>query len=228
MSSYANIFIEYKDSRDNDWHLLRAYVPLEDREYDRDKAPEELAKIAVDLGGKLYCKSESLVRCGIVRDLLNDQSKRFYGRDFPHDLSIDLQNFLQLEQEEIELRNVQDPGVNHDWRYGKSWCYLSELREAIEESYSRTIKYYLEDRLDTTLSKVYSKLDKIYNHLVPPDPNKDKCNEEDLDVDCRDYLDELEDLIYAKGFCDHVEGLVDFVTDMRQLDGSIRLIYYTE
>ena len=37
MSSYTNIFIEYKDSRDNDWHLLQAYVPLEDREDDRNK-----------------------------------------------------------------------------------------------------------------------------------------------------------------------------------------------
>ena len=44
MSSYTNIFIEYKDSRDNDWHLLRAYVPLEDREWDRTKSQEELEK----------------------------------------------------------------------------------------------------------------------------------------------------------------------------------------
>lgn len=226
MSSYANIFIEYKDSRNNDWHLLRAYVPLEDREYDRNKAPEELAKIAVDLGGKLYCKSESLVRCGIVRDLLNDQSKRFYGRDFPHDLSIDLQEILQLEQEEIELLNIKDPGTNHDWRYGKSWCYLSELREAIEESYSQTIKYYLEDRLEAELGRIYSKLDQIYDHLVPQDPNAK--GEPKLELKDYSCLDDLDDLIYAKGFCDHVEGLIDFVTDMRQIDGNIRLIYYTE
>lgn len=225
MSSYANIFIEYKDSRNNDWHLLRAYVPLEDREYDRNKSPEEIAKITTDLGGKLYCKSESLLICGTVRDLLNDQSKRFCDRGFPHDLSIDLQDILQLEQEEIDLLNAKDPGVNHDWRYGKSWCYLSELREAVEESYSRAMKYYFEDKLETILSKVYSKLDKIYNHLVPPDPNKDKeCSDDFLKPS---YIDELDDLIYAKGFCDHVEGLIDFITDSRQLDGNIRLTYYT-
>ena len=227
MSSYTNIFIEYKDSRDNDWHLLRAYVPLEDREYDRNKTPEELAKISVDLGGKLYCKSESILEHGTIRDLMTDQTKKIYGRGFPHDLSIDLQDILHLEQEEIYLRNLKEPEFNHDWRYGKSWCYLSELRAEIEESYNKTIKCYFEDRVEIELSKIYSRLDQLYNHLVPSQQDNKDCSRFEKSHDCY-TLDELDDLISAKGFCDHIEGLVDFVTNSMQIDGNIRLIYYTE
>jgi len=229
MSSYTNIFIEYKDSRDNDWHLLRAYVSLEDREWDRTKSQEELEKentIIFSLGDKRFCESNYLTKCGVIRDLMNDQTKSFYGRGFPKDLSYELQEILQKEQAEIDIKNETEPEFNHDWRYGKSWCLLSELNVAIEENYNKALKFYLDCKFEDELEKIYNKLDIIYNHLVPPDPNlkttvkKDEYEEVDFD--------ELDDLIYAKGFCDSIENLTNFITNSYTLDGNIRLVFYTE
>lgn len=236
MSSCTNIYVEYKDSRDNLWHLLKAYVPLEDREYDRKKSEEELSGITEELEGKPYFISNSIERYGIIRDLLTDTSKRFFNRGFPNDLSIDLENILKKQQEEIDKLNQEDKdsgrldGINHDWRYAKSWCYLSELGEAVEKSYNTTRDIYLRDKFDSELNKVYRKLSEIYDKLSPP-VQKEKLKSNpwtELSEDSYDYTDELDDLIYAKGFCDFISNLVEFITGSSSRHGDIRLVYYTE
>lgn len=223
MSSYTQIFIEYKDTRDNDWHLLRSYTPLENREYDRGKTLEELDGVVSDLGGELFYMSDYIYLSGVIRDLLNDQTKNFYGRGFPKDISSDLREILQKEQDKIDQKNLEDPEYNHDWRYSKSWCNLGELRAAVETSYGRTTKMCLGNFILDKLDMIFEKLDKIYSVLVPPPDPKGTEGTEDLQDELNDLLEEV---IYSRGFCDHIEGLVKFITGYT--GGDIRLVYYTE
>lgn len=226
MSSCTIIYIEYKipDKDSCNWHLLRSYIPSKDFALSSTSIFE--SKISVD--GEKLCMSSHLFRKGIIRDLLNDQSKAIYGRGFPKQLSHELEEILEEEQSEIDVLNEKDPNMNHDWRYGKSWCYLSELRDIINNSYEKVLKNYLRERFDSELNKVLYKLDIIYKHLVPP-PNDD-CDEKDEVEEGDDfgyYYDELDDLIIAKAFCSEVESLVEFIAGSTW-NSEIRLIYYTE
>ena len=228
MSSYTKIYVEYKDDRDNLWHLLQAYVPLKDRIYERDESEEELSDVTIKLEEKSYFISNSISKCGVIRDLLTDSGKKIFNRGFPKDMSADLENILKKQQEEIDSLNEKSSNelsaINHDWRYAKSWCYLSELREEVEELYGSYVHCAFKSELD----KIYIKLSNIYDKLSPSSISEIE-TEEYNECDEDEYADELEDVIYARGFCDFIEGLIDFVTGcISSHEGNIRLVYYTE
>ena len=73
-------------------------------------------------------------------------------------------------------------------------------------------------------------LEKIYNYLNP----QPKETEEKMDKcvgNTYDYFDELNDLVFARGFCEHIYMLLTFILGgYGYLDeiNEIRLIYYTK
>ena len=228
MSSYTNIYVEYKDDRDNLWHLLKAYVPLEDRTYERNESEEELSDVTIKLEEKSYFISNSISKCGIIRDLLTESGKKFFNRGFPEDISADLENIFNKQQEEIDSLNEKSSNelsaINHDWRYAKSWCYLSELREEVEKLYGS----YTRCAFNSELDKIYKKLSNLCDKLSPSSISEKETEEYD-ECDEDEYADELEDVIYARGFCDFIEGLIDFITGSISIhEGNVRLVYYTE
>lgn len=227
MSSYSIIYVEYKDNRDSDWHILQTYVPLGDREWDRDKSSEKELKNVIDLCGTKFCIVNEISRCGIIRDLLNDSGKDFNNRGFPKDLSFGVKEILDNQQKEIDSLNEADQRenkINHDWRYGKSWCYLTELDSAVMDSYNNTEKDFIKSQFSEELGNIYQKLDTIESMLSP-----NKNIKENLDYGVEDSIKEdLDDLIYARSFCSYIADLVKFITGTYILENNIRLIYYTE
>lgn len=220
MSSCSVIYIEYRKSDKDEWKLLKSYMPLEDYKEVNSNPPYEDA--VLNVGGSEFFISRVIEKYGIVRDFLNDPNKKFNNRGFPEDLSVELKSILDKQQEEIlELNKNGD--YNHDWRYGKSWCSLLELINGIEESYQNVYQYFVDSKFSEELERIYSMIDKIYDQLVPPDPNKDK--EDRLQDNC---VDELEDLQYAKSFCTFIESLVSFITGSYHIESNIRIVYYTE
>ena len=223
MSSCSVIYIEYRKSDKDEWKLLKSYIPLEDYREVNSSSPYEDA--VLNIGGSEFFVSKVIEKYGIVRDFLNDPNKEFNNRGFPEDLSEELKNILDKQKEEIlELNKNGD--YNHDWRYGKSWCSLLELINGVKESYQIVYQYFVDCKFSEELERIYSRIDKIYDQLVPPNPDTDK--KDRLSSDNCNYVDELEDLQYAKSFCIFIESLVSFITGSYQLESNIRIIYYTE
>lgn len=227
MSSYSIIYIEYKDNRDDDWHLLNAFVPLEDKEWKREK-PEEEQENIITLEGKKFSISNYIERCGVIRDFLNDPGRKFNNRGFPTDLSIGVKEILDRQQEKIDEMNNADTSenrFNHDWRYGKSWCYLTELEESVSSSYNHSEKLFIMSKFSDELMKIYNKIDDLGKKVLPNPPDTmETCESGDALFDESD----MDDLIYAKSFCYYISDLVGFITGTYILENNIRLIYYTE
>lgn len=230
MSSYSIIYVEYKDNRDSDWHILQTYVPLEDREWDREKSSTKELKNVVELGGIRFCVANEISKCGIIRDLLNDPGKEFNNRGFPEDLSSGVREILENQEKEIDNLNKADQRenkINHDWRYGKSWCYLTELESAVIDSYNYVEKEFMKSQFSEELVSIYTKLESIESKLFPDNKNNTKEKETYYGIDSS-VKEELDDLIYARSFCNYITDLVRLITGTYILENNIRLIYYTE
>ena len=229
MSSCSIIYVEYKDKIDEKWHLLQSYVPLNNRIWEREN-PEDNQENTITLNENKFYISSVIEKYGIIRDLLNDPRKQFNNRGFPEDLSKELKEILDKQQDEITKLNKSDEReniINNDWRYGKSWCFLTELENVISESFRISEKNLINEEFSNELYKIDSKLDYICNKLFPDikKENEQKTNVDDIDSS---LLDELDDLIYARGFCYSISELIKFITGNYPFENNIRIIYYTE
>ena len=82
----------------------------------------------------------TLVRQGCVRDLLAGHDAPFNDRCFPKDLSPELKEMFDKVQKRIDAK--KEIGLfGGDWRWGKSWCYLTELQSYLDERLEKLIFY---------------------------------------------------------------------------------------
>lgn len=233
MSSYSFIYIEYKEDQDNSWNLLKLYIPINNRLFEKDVPLEERDFDVERFGDKEFRVVTNFEKSGIVRDFLNASDKPYVNRGFPDNLSSELKQILDNQQKEIDRLNdldTRENKINHDWRYGKSWCYLNELYEAIEKSYKITEKYYIQDRFSLELSEINQKLKEIHKIVLAKNKKDDNEINENL-CKCCDYrssFEELDDITYASGFCNLILDLVNHVTGSLMSTNYIRLVYYTE
>lgn len=220
MSSCSIIYVEYRVNNNSPWELLKLYFPIKDElKYDK--------KDLIELGGVKLFVSNSIVKCGIVRDVLNDPSKKFNNRGFPDDLSLELKEILDKQQEVIEEVNKSNGyDLNHDWRYGKSWCSLFELIDNIDNSYHKCLQFLMETKFSEELTSIKYQLRQINLKLSPQENMKQDKEYSDIDADV-DYCNDLDDLIYAKSFCDYLYSITA-VTNQGILEDNIRIVYYTE
>ena len=222
--SFTTIFVEYED-RNNNWNLLESYIPLEKACYSRIDSES-----VVKFGDKSFYKSNFISRDGVLRDLFNDQNMAFFGRGFPGDLSSGLDEILQFKQAKIDLLNSNDNSINHDNRYGKSWCYLSELMCVLLSMYNDILLNYVNLRFEKTLNDINNKVESIKN-LIKSEDVDSKFNVIKTTIlpryDIGPDEEGIHEILKALEFCYYVEHLVEFIAGPVD-SANIRLVFYTE
>lgn len=119
-----------------------------------------------------------------------------------------------------------------DWRWGKSWCSISELYTFLDErlekckasilsEHSKQLSYGISDKLDAILTAISGK----------PIKSKKKKNEDDEYIDQGEMLDyylneELNEIIWLKEFASGISLIHEFLTDEWLFEDSLRLVFY--
>lgn len=229
MGTYSSIFIEFKKKDDSQWHLLEAAVPLSfvDHTYSEESADDNHT---IEIGEVKMNRMFTLVRQGDVRDLLAGHDAPFNDRGFPDDLSPELKEMFDKVQQKIDSKE-NDFLLGRDWRWGKSWCYLSELEsyldKRLEKSKSDILKEHsklfsrdISDKLDTILAAVSG------NKQIPT--RKDETDDYNEIEEMLDYYmnEELDSIIWLKQFVSGIALIHEFLTDDWSYDSSIRLVFY--
>ena len=230
MGTYSSIFIEFK--KKNQWHLLEGIVPLNYKDwscYGGEPSPDD--NHAIEIGGVKMGRMFTLSRQGDVRDLLAGHNAPFNDRGFPDDLSPELKEMFGKVQQKIDSKE-NDLFLGRDWRWGKSWCYLTELQSYLDErlercktailrEHSKQLSYGISDKLDAILATVNGK-------KLKPKKQKDG---DDGYIDQGEMLDyylgeELNEVIWLKEFAAGIALVHEFLTDEWFLEDSIRLVFY--
>jgi len=230
MGTYSSIFIEFKKKKQ--WHLLEANVPLTfvDHSYSGEPSPDD--NHVIEIGGIKMNRMFTLVRQGDVRDLLAGHDAPFNDRGFPDDLSPELKEMFDKVQGKIDSKE-NDLFLGRDWRWGKSWCYLTELQSYLDErlerckaailsEHSKQLSYGISEKLDAILAVVNGK---------KPKPKKRKDDDDDY-IDQGEMLEyylgeELNEIIWLKEFAAGIALIHEFLTDEWFSEDSIRLVFYT-
>ena len=229
MGTYSSIFIEFK-KRDQ-WHLLEGIVPLYFRDQPSYGEPSPDDNHVIEVGGIKMNRMFTLVRQGDVRNLLAGHEAPFNDRGFPNDLSPELKEMFDMVQERIDTK--KDIGLfGGDWRWGKSWCYLTELQSYLDErlekcksailsEHTKQLSYGISEKLDAILAAVNGKKIK----------SKNQQEDEDDYIDQGEMLDyylgeELNEIIWLKEFAAGLALIHEFLTDEWFSEDSIRLIFY--
>ena len=207
-------------------------VPLDyrDRSYCNDDASPDDNHI-IEIGGVKMYRMFNIVRQGCVRDLFAGHDAPFNDRGFPDDLSPELKEMFDNVQKKIDCK--EDVGLfGGDWRWGKSWCSLTELysylAERIEKcktnilaEHSKQLSYGISEKLDAILAAISGK----------PVKSKKKTKEEDEYIDHGEMLDyymneELNEIIWLKEFAAGISLIHEFLTDEWLSESSLRLVFY--
>lgn len=232
MGTCSSIFIEFKKGNDPRWHLLDGIVPLDyrDRSYCNDDASPDDNHI-IEIGGVKMYRMFNIVRQGCVRDLFAGHDAPFNDRGFPDDLSPELKEMFDKVQKKIDSK--ENVGLfGGDWRWGKSWCSLSELNSYLAEriekckanilaEHSKQLSYGITEKLDAILAAISGK----------PVKSKKKKKEEDEYIDQGEMLDyymneELNEIIWLKEFAAGISFIHEFLTDEWLSESSLRLVFY--
>ena len=227
MGTYSSIFIEFKKKDDPQWHLLEGIVPLHyrDRSYCSDEVSPDDNHV-VEIGGAKMYRMFNIVRQGYVRDLFAGHDAPFSDRGFPDDLSTELKEIFDKVQKKIDSKE-------RDWRWGKSWCTLSELNSYIDErlekckasilaEHSKQLSFGISEKLDTILAVISGK----------PAQSKKKKKDEDDYIDQGEMLDyylndELDETIWLKEFTAGIALIYEFLTGYYLFESSlVRLVFY--
>lgn len=233
MGTYSSIFIEFKRENDTKWTLLSGIVPLDYRNpsyCSEEEASSPDDNHIVEIGGIKMYRMFNIVRQGYVRDLFAGHDAPFNDRGFPDDLSRELKDMFDKVQQKIDAKKTE--GLwGGDWRWGKSWCSLSELYSFLDERLEKCIAGILSEHSKQLSSGISDKLDSILAAVsgkpIKSKKKKDKDNEyidhgEILDY----YLDEkLNEIIWLKEFASGISLVYEFLTDDRYSE-NIRLIFY--
>ena len=229
MGTYSSIFIEFK--KKDQWHLLEAAVPLTfvDHSYS-EPSPDD--NHIFEIGGTKMNRMFTLVRQGDVRDLLAGHDAPFNDRGFPDDLSPELKEMFDKVQERIDSK--KDVGLfGGDWRWGKSWCYLTELQSYLDEQLERCKAAILSEHSKQLSYGISEKLDAILAAIKGKKPKSQKRKDDDDDYinqgEMLEYYlsEELNEIIWLKEFAAGIVLIHEFLTDEWFSEDSIRLIFYS-
>ena len=229
MGTYSSIFIEFK--KKDQWHLLEAAVPLAfvDHSYS-GMSPDD--NHVIEVGGIKMNRMFTLVRQGDVRDLLAGHDAPFNDRGFPDDLGPELKDMFDKVQQKIN-EHPDSYLRGRDWRWGKSWCYLTELQSYLDErlerckaailrEHSKQLSYGISEKLDAILAAVNGKKIEI----------KKKQQEDEGDyIDQGEMLEyylgeELDEIIWLKEFAAGIALIHEFLTDEWCSEDCLRLVFY--
>ena len=173
----------------------------------------------------------NIVRQGSVRDLLAGHDSPFNNRGFPEDLSRELAEMFDKVQKKIEERQEIEtwPG---EWRWGKSWCMLSELTAYVENKLEKCKNSILSEHTKQISFGISAKLDNILAAILGKKirkKSKNKTEEDEIDNgEMLDYYlsEELEEILCLSGFASGISLVYEFLTDEWLFDTSIRLVFY--
>ena len=229
MGTYSSIFIEFK--KKDQWHLLEGIVPLDYKDwscYGGEPSPDD--NRVIEIGGvKMGCMF-ALCRQGRVRDLLAGHDAPFNDRGFPDDLSPELKEMFDKVQQKIDSK--QNVGLfGGDWRWGKSWCYLTELQSYLDERLERCKAAILREHSKQLSYSISEKLDAILAAVNGKKSKPKKRNDDDDYIDQGEMLDyylseELSEIILLKEFAAGIALIHEFLTDEWFSEDSIRLVFY--
>ena len=218
MSTCSSIYIEFKKKGNQQWHLLEGIVPRDYRDWSYSSEEASLdGNQVVDIGGAKMSRMFNIVRQGDVRDLLAGHDAPFNDRGFPEDLSPELKAMFDKVQQKIDSKE-NDVFQGRDWRWGKSWCTLTELQAYLDErlekckasilsEHSKQLSYGISDKLDAILAAVSGKAIKTKREL---DDNEYIDQGEMLEY----YMgEELDEIIWLKGFAAGIALIHEFLTD---------------
>jgi len=228
MGTYSSIFIEFK--KKDQWHLLEATVPLTFVNHSYGEPSPDDNQV-IEVGGVKMNRMFTLVRQGDVRDLLAGHDAPFNDRGFPDDMSPELKAMFDKVQQKMDSKD-NDLFLGRDWRWSKSWCYLTELQSYLDErlekckaailsEHSKQLSYGISEKLDAILAAVNGK---------KPKPKKREDDEDDY-IDQGEMLEyylgeELNEIIWLKEFAAGIALIHEFLTDEWFSEDSIRLVFY--
>lgn len=227
MSTCSSIYIEFKRKGDQQWHLLEGIVPLDYRDRSFNEEEPDSNHI-IEIGGVKMNRMFNIVRQGCVRDMLAGHDAPFNDRGFPDDLSPELKAMFDKVQQKIDSKE-NDVFGGRDWRWGKSWCYLSELQDYLEgrfekckasilSEHSKQLSFGISEKLDVILAVVAGKTFK---------DKKPEYDENDIEEMLNYYLEEeLNEIIWLKEFASGIALIHEFLTDEWFSESSIRLVFY--
>jgi hypothetical protein len=186
----------------------------------------------IEVGGIKMNRMFTLVRQGDVRDLLAGHDAPFKDRGFPDDLGPELKDMFDKVQQKIN-EHPDSYLRGRDWRWGKSWCYLTELQSYLDErlerckaailrEHSKQLSYGISEKLDAILAAVNGKKIEI---------KKKQQEDEDDYIDQGEMLEyylgeELDEIIWLKEFAAGIALIHEFLTDEWCSEDSIRLVFY--
>lgn len=227
MGTYSSIFIEFK--KKDQWHLLEAAVPLTFVEHSYSGEPSPDDNHVIEIGKTKMNRMFTLVRQGDVRDLLAGHDAPFNDRGFPNDMSPELKEIFDKVREKID--SEQNVGLfGGDWRWGKSWCYLTELQSYLDERLERCKAAILREHFKQLSYGISEKLDAILAAVNGKKFEPKKQNDDDF-IDQGEMLEyylgeELNEIIWLKAFTAGIALIHEFLTDAWFSEDSIRLIFY--
>ena len=229
MGTYSSIFIEFK--KKDQWHLLEGIVPLDYKDwscYGGEPSPDD--NRVIEIGGvKMGCMF-AICSQGRVRDLLDGHDAPFNDSGFPDDLSPELKEMFDKVQQKIDSK--QNVGLfGGDWRWGKSWCYLTELQSYLDERLERCKAAILREHSKQLSYSISEKLDAILAAVNGKKSKPKKRNDDDDYIDQGEMLDyylseELSEIIWLKEFAAGIALIHEFLTDEWFSEDSIRLVFY--
>lgn len=139
--------------------------------------------------------------------------------------------FKKRSDKQWHLLETVVPLDYRDWRWGKSWCTLTELQAYLDErlekckasilsEHSKQLSYGISDKLDAILAAVSGKAIKL----------KEEEDEEYIDQgEMLEYYlgEELDEIIWLKGFAAGIALVHEFLTDEWFSEESLRLVFYS-
>lgn len=255
MGTYANFLIEAKLS-DGEWHLLRGYVPFEEKivtTYDFEGKPvksNSTPDLTCDNGVKLQEADISLCLQGYVRDLFSNtyfNESGLNSRGFPDDMSVEAKSIFGKKLERIEAEKkayFEKYGVEKTWVgkwwWGESYATIGELEELLNKNIKKwqaDIKKVIEEILaDSVLVKKNDELFNLVNKVLEAVGGK-KVKEKRIKIpnentddpqERLDYLieDEFYDILSLNSLVSSVRDICDIITDVSYKE--IRVIVWLD
>ena len=216
MGVYLSYFIEFKDKEESKWKLLSYLIPENKRRFHYED--EEDKKDIVIVDGEEYRKVYSDDIQGRARDIFSENDD-ISNRGFPTDLSGELDELLKKEIE----------GDDRDWRWGKSYASLSELREIYKQEYNEAFEKYMKRRMDSRFDYINSRFDRMERLLEQKKVAKLKPFEKEEEWFDDEDSWEKESINCAMWFGQWLHGinkLVNFATGGWYNSDEIRIVCY--
>lgn len=216
MGVYLSYFIEFKDREESKWKLLSYLVPEHKRRFHYED--EEDKKDIVIIEGEEYRKVYNDDIQGRARDVFSENDE-ISNRGFPTDMSEELDAILKKEIE----------GDDRDWRWGKSYATLLELRDIYKQEYNEAFERYMKRCMDSRFDYINSRFDRMERLLEQNKVAKLKPfekEEEWFDDEDSWEKESLNDAMWFGQWLYGINELVDFATGGWYSSDEIRIVCY--